>query len=132
MFGAAGAAVARSLSCVEYDVARHTVRAGRLDTALRLAALVLLWAAGLVVGFFALLSVGAKYSCSANAHGLACRPTGTALGVLVVLLVIAVVTAGTVLAPRGRRPGALAAVLVVSVVLLGGCYLAAHALLATA
>jgi hypothetical protein len=93
---------------------------------------VLVWAGGLSAGFFALLSVAARYtSCSASAHGLACRPAGTAIGSSLVLGIIATVTAATVLT-HDRGPGRSAAWGVLGVAALGACYLAAHALLGTA
>lgn len=98
----------------------------------RVGALALVWIVGLAAGFFALLSVAARFTgCSSSAHGLACRPAGTAIGALVVLGVIATVTAATVLTHDGeRRRIVLCGVLGVAV--LGVWYLAAHALLDTA
>ncbi len=112
---------------------RHTtpaadLRAARLS---RLLALAVLWLGGLAVGFFALLSVAATFSCSTGDHGLACRPAGTTLGAVLVLAVVAVVTA-TTLAADARRPGRFAAVVLLGFAALGGCYLAARALLGTA
>jgi hypothetical protein len=93
---------------------------------------VLVWLGGLGAGSFALLSVGARYTgCSASAHGLACRPAGTAVGALIVVGVIATVTAATVLT-HDRELRRIVGLGVLGVVLLGVWYLAAHALLDTA
>lgn len=90
------------------------------------------WAGGLAAGFFALLSVAARYTaCSSGAPGLACRPAGTAIGASIVFGVIATVTATTVLSQdRGPRLSVIYGVL--GLAALGACYLAAHALLGTA
>ncbi|MCW2646142.1 MAG: hypothetical protein QOF87_2470 [Pseudonocardiales bacterium] len=98
----------------------------------RASALAVVWLGGLAAGFFALLSVAARYTtCSTSAHGLACRPVGTAIGGSLVIGVIATVTAATVLThDRGPRRSATWGVL--SAATLAACYLAAHALLGTA
>jgi uncharacterized membrane protein len=98
----------------------------------RASALAVVWLGGLGAGFFALLSVGARYTtCTASAPGLACRPAGTAIGGSLVIGVIATVTVATVLThDRGPRRSATWALL--SAAALGALYLAAHALLGTA
>jgi hypothetical protein len=112
-------------------VARHAPPVGSLRRArlTRSIALLLFWIAGLVVGFFALLAIGARFGCGHSSHGLACQSGGTALGVVLVLAVIAVVTAVTVMGADPRRLGRLAVLVAVGLVVLGGCYLGAHALL---
>jgi hypothetical protein len=110
-------------------MARHTRSPG--SRLARLTAVAVLWLAGLGVGFYAILSVGARYGCATNDNALACRSSGTALGVLIVIAVVLVVSAGTVLAqdaPDWRRRVGL---VVAALFLLGLCLLAAHALLAT-
>jgi hypothetical protein len=98
----------------------------------RASALAVIWLGGLAAGFFALLSVAARYTtCTTTAHGLACRPAGTAIGGTLVIGVIATVTAATVLThDRGPRRSATWALL--GAAALGAAYLAAHALLGTA
>ena len=59
------------------------------------------WISGLVAGFYALLSIGAKYSCGRTSHGLACSSTGTVLGAGIVAAVVMVVTGGDT-AVQGR------------------------------
>jgi hypothetical protein len=98
----------------------------------RFAALAALWVAGLVVGFFALLSVGAKFSCSRTARGLACRPAGTVLAVGLVIVVILIVAGVTALAHDPRAHRRLIILVTGGVVALGACYLGAQALLGTA
>jgi hypothetical protein len=109
---------------------RHAKAAGpsRLP---RLAAVVLVWLVGLVVGFFGVLSVAARYGCGASQNGLACRPAGTALGVAVIVAVIVVVTTITLLT-FDRKPAWIAAWTMIGLVALGLCYLGAQGLLGTA
>jgi hypothetical protein len=110
---------------------RHLKPADRHTRAVRTSALLLVWVGGLVVGFFGILSAGARYGCSHTAKGLACRTSGSALGVALVVAVIAVVTAVTV-ATHGRQPRTIAVVTVLGGLGLSACYACAHALLATA
>jgi len=77
--------------------ARQPQETDRRARTLRLGTLALVWLAGLVAGFFGLLSAVATYGCSDSDPGLACRTSGSLLGAVVVLAVIAVVTAVTVL-----------------------------------
>jgi hypothetical protein len=113
-------------------VGRHAKAVTGRSRLARASTLVLVWLGGLTAGFFALLSLAARYTgCSASAHGLACRPAGTAIGALIVIGVIATVTAATVLThDRELRPVVTWGVL--GVAALGAWYLAAHALLDTA
>jgi hypothetical protein len=91
----------------------------------------LLWLAGLGAGFYSIIGVGARYGCSTNDRGLACRPEGTALAAGLVLGVIVVVTAGTVLAQDAPSWSVRLRRLLVAVVLLAACVVGAHALLDT-
>ena len=104
------------------------------DNRLRLVrggALTVVWLGGIAAGFFAILSVAARYGCSRSAHGLACRQSGSALGIVIVAAVVAIVTAATVYTHgRSRRIVGIAAA--VAVAMLVGCYYCAHALIATA
>jgi len=114
------------------SVGRHAKAVDGRSRLARASALVLIWAGGLAAGFFALLSMATRYtSCGASAHGLACRPAGTAVGAAIVLGVIATVTAATVLT-HDCGPRRLAACGVLGVTALVACYLGAHALLDTA
>ena len=94
-------------------------------------ALVVIWLGGLTAGFFSILSVAARYGCARSAHGLACRQSGSALGVVLIVAVIAVVTTVTIAThDRGLRRVSVTAGL--GALALIGCYLGAHALIATA
>ena len=93
--------------------------------------LTVIWLGGLAVGFFGVLSIAARYGCASSAHGLACRKSGSALGVLIVLGVVAIVTAVTV-TTHHRSPRNVLIAATLGIVALLACYLAAHALLATA
>jgi hypothetical protein len=113
-------------------VGRHAKAVSSRSRAARATALAVVWLGGLAAGFFALLSVSARYTtCSASAHGLACRPAGTAIGGTLVIGVIATVTAATVLT-HDRGPGRSATWGLLGAAALIVCYLAAHALLGTA
>jgi hypothetical protein len=110
-------------------VARHVrARNGRLA---QLGAVGVLWLAGLGVGFYAILGAGARYGCARNDKGLACRTSGSALGVLIVVAVVLVVTAGTVLAQDARSWRARIGRIAAALVLLAACLFGAHALLST-
>jgi hypothetical protein len=110
-------------------MARHVqTRRGRYG---RLGAVAILWLVGLGVGFYAILSAGARYGCARNDKGLACQGTGTALGVLIVVAVILVVTSGTMLAQDAPSWTSRTLRLSAALALLALCLLAAWALLAT-
>ncbi len=96
------------------------------------ALLAVLWVCGLVAGFFGMLSVGAKYSCSHSAHGLACRSTGTVLGSGIIIGVVIVVTAVTLLLHDARSWRARWTQLVIGLTLLAAFLVAARAIIATA
>ena len=108
------------------------VPARRSPRALRWTAVAVVWAAGVAAGLFALLAGGSRFAtCSSHATGLACRSAGTALAVLLLLAVVAVVSTATVLAVS-RTPSHLAVLTLIAVVLLVGCLLGARSLLSTA
>jgi hypothetical protein len=97
----------------------------------RASALTFVWLAGLTAGFFAILGTAARFSCAPSAHGLACRPAGTALGGGLIAGVIAIVTAVTVAThDSGRRR--LVAWTIGGALGLLACFLAARGLIGTA
>ena len=91
----------------------------------------MVWLGGVGAGFFAILSVAARYGCARSAHGLACRQSGSALGIVIVAAVVAVVTTVTVYT-HGRTTRAVGVAAALGLALLAGCYYCAHALIATA
>lgn len=93
---------------------------------------VLVWLGGWVVGLFAVLGVAARFTCSPGATGTACRPVGTAVGVVLVLAAVAVVTVGTVSLSDSRTWLSRGGRLALAAIALIAVYLAAHALLLTA
>jgi hypothetical protein len=114
-------------------VARHVhePRSAR-GGATGLVLLAVLWLCGLVAGFYAMLGAGAKLGCGQNAHGLACRPVGSALGAAIVLGVVVIVTAVTIALQDARSRRSRALRLITGLALLVACLLGARALLATA
>ena len=110
---------------------RHSTSAGGRPRSLRLPTLLLVWLAGLAAGLFALLGAAARYTtCSSHATSLACRSTGTSLGVVLVVCVIAIVTAATVLS-YGRTRRGVVTIGLVAILVLVGLFFASRALLAT-
>ena len=90
----------------------------------------MVWLGGLAAGFFGLLAAAARYGCGASDNGLACRGSGSLLGILVVLAVVAVVTAVTVLSHE-RAPRHVLVLGAVGLIALMGCFMAARSLLDT-
>jgi hypothetical protein len=77
-----------------------------------------------------LLGIAARYGCGASNHGLGCGDGGSAVGIALLLGVIATVTTVTVLVSGRTRPRALLIGLA-GLLALGACALGAHALLGT-
>jgi hypothetical protein len=98
---------------------------------IRRAVLTGVWAVGLVTGYFGLLGAAARYGCSDTDNGFACRTSGSVAGVLILLAVIAIVTAVTVLA-ADRPARGLLTVAGIGLAALVLCFVAARSLLATA
>jgi hypothetical protein len=111
-------------------VGRHTKEPTKQWRLARGSALVLIWLGGLAAGFFAILSAAARYSCGPTAHGLACRPAGSALGLVIALCVVATVTTVTVFT-HDRGPRRLVGMTGLGATALLACYLGAHALVGT-
>jgi hypothetical protein len=90
----------------------------------------LVWLCGLAAGFFSILAAAARYGCGRNDSGLACRTSGSVLGILLVIAVITVVAAVTVMThDRPARRVMIAGG--VGFASLVACLVAAHGLLAT-
>jgi hypothetical protein len=112
-------------------VGRHAHSIANPTQVFRLVAVALVWLAGLIVGIFGMICVGARYaSCGSTNTGLACHSSGTTLSVLLIVGVIATVTTVTV-ATHGRDPRTLAAVTIAGLIVLGLLYLGTRAILAT-
>jgi hypothetical protein len=90
----------------------------------------IVWLCGLVAGFFGLLAAAARYGCGSSDNGLACRGSGSVVGVLIVVAVIAVVTAVTVMT-HDRPPRRVVAIGGIGLAALVFCFVAARALLGT-
>lgn len=98
---------------------------------IRTAALAAVWLVGLAAGFYAFLASAARYGCISGDDGLACGTSGSVAGVVLLVTVVATVTAVTLLSiDRPVRPalgiagGGLA--------VLAVCLFAARTLLSTA
>lgn len=116
---------------LQADHDARSPRPGRDGRLIRLGVLALVWLCGIAAGLFALLSAGARYTtCSAGSASLACTGSGTALGALLVVAVVAGVTVAT-LVSYGRERRTLLVIGGAALVLQLGLLLAAHALLAT-
>jgi hypothetical protein len=111
-------------------LARHAKLVDRRARGIRLSTVAVIWLSGLAAGFFGLLGAAAKYGCGSSDDGLACRTSGSVVGILIVLAVVIVVTAVTVLThDRPARP-----VLVIGglgLLVLVSCFVAARVLLGT-
>lgn len=112
-------------------MARHVRVASSRWRAARASALTLIWLVGLAAGFFAILAATARYSCSPSAHGLACRSAGTAVSSLLIVGVIATVTAVTVATHDSGHRRLLGWTLSGALVLVA-CFVLARAVIATA
>jgi len=112
-------------------VGRHARTPDSRVRLVRGSALAVIWLGGLAAGFFAILSVAARFGCSHSSHGLACKQSGSMLGGVLIIAVIAIVTTVTV-ATHDRGPRRVAIMSTVAALALLGCYLAAHALIGTA
>src|SRR5690349_13779040 len=102
-------------------MSRHARSIDRPTRTATLLTVLVIWAAGLAAGFYALLGVAARYGCGANQHGLGCGNAGTAVGIALVLAVIVTVTTVTVLA-HGRTPARVAVIGVCGLLVLIACY----------
>jgi hypothetical protein len=111
-------------------VARHATSVDSRARATRIVAIAVVWFAGLWAGFFGILSAVAKYGCSGNDDGLACQTSGSMLGIVLVVVVIALVTTATVLM-LGQPARRVVPVGAVGVVALIVCFVAARVLLDT-
>jgi hypothetical protein len=109
---------------------RHARTVDKRSRTVRFTTLTVVWIGGLAAGFLGLLGVAARYGCAVNDDALACRGSGTMLGVLIVIAVVGVVTLVTVLSHE-RPPRRVLFVGGAGLVALLGCFLAARGLLDT-
>jgi O-antigen ligase len=111
-------------------LARHAKAVDRRARATRLSILTVIWLSGLAAGFFGLLAAVARYGCGANDNGLACRGSGSIVGILIVIAVVGVVTAVTVMT-HDRMPRRVIAIGCVGLGAVMVCFIAARSLLGT-
>jgi len=110
-------------------MARHVQT--RSDRLARVGAIGVLWLVGLGVGFYSILSAGARLGCAKSDKGLGCTTTGTVLGGGLVVAVILVVTGGTLLAQDAATWAQRVLRIAGAAALLALCLLGAYCLLAT-
>ena len=112
-------------------MARHARVVDQRLRVIRLSTIAIVWLSGLAAGLYSLLSAAAKYGCMSGADGLACRTSGSVVGIVLLVTVLAIVTLVTLTtANRPARP-----VLVIGgigLVALVVCLIAACSLLSTA
>ncbi|MDT4942137.1 MAG: hypothetical protein QOJ34_2226 [Pseudonocardiales bacterium] len=112
-------------------MARHAKVVDPRLRVVRLSIVVVIWAYGLVAGLYALLAGAAKFGCMRGDGGLACRTSGSVLGVVLLVTVAAVVMLVT-LASANRSERRVLIIGGVGVAALTACLVAALSLLATA
>lgn len=112
-------------------MSRHAKVVDRRLRAIRLSAVGVVWLGGLTAGFYSLLSAAAKYGCGASDDGFACHGSGSVVGVLLVVAVIAIVTGVTVMT-QDRAARGIVVVSGIGLAALVVCFVAARSLLATA
>jgi hypothetical protein len=112
-------------------VRRHAKVDDRRQRVIRRSAIAFVWLCGLGAGFTALLAATARYGCAADDSGMACRPSGSALGIVLAVTVIAVVVAVGVLT-AGQPARRVFVVGGAGVAAFAVCFVAARSLLATA
>ena len=112
-------------------MSRHAKAVDERLRAIRLSTVAVVWLLGLAAGLYSLLAAVAKFGCMSGNRALACRTTGSVLGVVLLVAVVAIVIVVTVL--TGRRPARPVLIIgAVGVAALTVCLIAAWSLLATA
>ena len=99
--------------------------------AIRLSTVALVWICGLAAGLYATLAAAAKYGCMSGDQALACKTSGSVLGIVLLITVIAIVTVVT-LATMNRPARPLLVIGGLGILALAICAVAAASLLATA
>ena len=96
------------------------------------AAITVFWVLGLVAGFVCTLGVAARFGCDAGATGLACKNTGSALGLALVVAIVITVGVSTVFAFEARdRTRSWATCLGIGIVVMAVVVVAARLLSST-
>lgn len=98
--------------------------------AIRLSTVSLTWVCGVAAGFFGLLGATAKYGCATDNNGLGCSTSGSVIGILIVVAVLAIVI-GVTLMTNDRPPRRVLIVGAVGLAALVVCFALAQMLLAT-
>ena len=109
---------------------RHAKFVDQRLRGIRLSTIAFVWVCGLAAGFCAALAAAAKYGCVSGHTGMACRTSGSILGIVLLVTVIAVVTVVT-LATTNRPARSVIVIGSLGVAALAVCTVAAASLLAT-
>ena len=110
---------------------RHAKVVDPRQRAIRLATLAFVWLCGLAAGLDATLAAAAKYGCMSGDQALACKTSGSVLGIVLLITVIAILTVVT-LATTNRPTRRVLVIGAAGVLALAICAVAASALLSTA
>jgi hypothetical protein len=111
-------------------LAKHPKAVDSRARTTRFVIVAVIWVCGLLAGFYGLLGAAARYGCNANDDGFACRRSGSVVGVLITVAVVAIVAAVTLMT-HGRSTRQLIAVGGFGLLALAFCFGAARILLAT-
>jgi hypothetical protein len=109
---------------------KHGAQVEERTRTTQVATVLVIWVAGLGVGFVGFLSAAAKYGCAADADGLGCKTSGSVLGIVLVVIVALVVATVTLLA-FDRAPRRVLAAGVIGLIGLAACFIAAEILLSS-
>jgi hypothetical protein len=110
---------------------RHASPVDERRRVIRLSCVAFVWLCGLGAGLCAVLAAAAKYGCMGGDQALACKTSGSVLGVVLLITVIATVTV-VALTTVNRPTRAVIVISAVGVVALAICTFAAASLLSTA
>jgi hypothetical protein len=109
---------------------RHARLVNQRLRTIRLWTLAFVWLCGLAAGLYAVLAAAAKYGCMSGDHAIGCETSGSVLGIVLLVTVIATVTVVT-LATSNRPARGVLVIGGLGVAALAICAFAAGSLLST-
>jgi hypothetical protein len=110
---------------------RHARVVDQRLRAIRLSSLAFVWLCGLAAALYAVLAAAAKYGCVTGDQGMACKTSGSVLGIVLLITIIAIVALVT-LTTMNRPPRRVLVISGFGVAALAVCGVAAASLLSTA